>query len=112
MVVEVSAHEERNHWTMFLKSSLPVGAKKIRSIWSFKIKLFPDGSLNKHKAIICAHGGMKRWGENYWETYSPVVNMLSVSFLLTISHIHVLNSKSIYFVLSFPQADIDIDIWM
>ena len=38
--------------------------------------------------------------------------MLSVRLILAISHIHVLNLTSIDFVLAFPQADIDIDIWM
>ena len=111
MLVEVAAHEESDHWRMVPRSSLPVGAKTIRSIWSFKRKYFPYGSLNKHKAGICAHGNMQRWGLKYWETFFPVVNMLSVRLLLAIAHIHGLNSKSIYFVLAFPQADIDIDIW-
>ena len=112
MQTEVEAHESREHWTMVERITLPIGAKTIRAIWSFKRKRFPDGRLNKHKARLCAHGGMQQWGENYWETYSPVVNMLSVRLLLAIAHIHGLDSKSIDFVLAFPQADIDIDIWM
>ena len=112
MVVEVSAHNDRDHCTMVPRSSLPVGAKTIRSIWSFKRKRFPDGLLNKHKARICSHGGMQLWGKNYWGTYSPVVNMLSFRLLLAIAHIHGLNSKSIYFVLAFPQAGIGIYILM
>ncbi len=55
---------------------------------------------------------MQRWGENYWETFSPVVNMISVKLLLVIAKIHGLKSKSIDFVLAFPQADLDVDIWM
>jgi hypothetical protein len=53
---------------------------------------------------------MQQWGENYWETYSPVVNMLSVQLLLTISQLHDLETESIDFVLAFPQADLDVDI--
>ena len=112
MGTEVTAHEDRNHWTMVQRSTMPVGTKTIRAIWSFKRKRFPDGRLNKHKARLCAHGGMQKWGENYWETYSPVVNMLSVRLLLAIAHIHGLDSKAIDFVLAFPQADLDIDVWM
>ena len=112
MVVEVAAHEERDHWTMVPCSYLPLGAKTIQSIWRFKRKRLPDSSPNKHKARICSHGGMQSWGENYLETYSPVVIILSVRLILAIAHIHGLNSKSIDFVLAFPQADIDIDIWM
>jgi hypothetical protein len=55
---------------------------------------------------------MQRWGEKYWETYSPVVNMISVKLRLRIAKIHGLESKSIHFVLAFPQADLDEDIWM
>ena len=79
---------------------------------SFKSRGFTNGPLNKYKARLCAHGGMQQWGDKYWETYSPVVNMLSVRLLLAICHIHGLDSKATNFVLSFPRADLDIDIWM
>jgi hypothetical protein len=55
---------------------------------------------------------MQQWGDNYWETYSPVVNMLSVRLILAIAKIHKLDSKAIDFVLAFPQADLKEDIWM
>ena len=71
-----------------------------------------NGLLLKHKARLCAHGGMQTWGDNYWETYSPVVNMMSVRLLLLIAKIHKLDSKAIDFVLAFPQAELDVDIWM
>ena len=112
MSKEVEDHESRDHWALVLRSTIPKGVKTIQAIWSFKRKRFPDGTLNKHKARLCAHGGMQQWGENYWETYSPVVNMLSVRLILVIAHIHGLDSKSIDFVLAFPQADLDVDIWM
>ena len=51
-------------------------------------------------------------GENYWETYSPVVNIISVKILLVLDKIHGLESKSLDFVLAFPQANLDVDIWM
>ncbi len=31
---------------------------------------------------LCAHGGMQTWGQNYWETYAPVVNWASIQILL------------------------------
>lgn len=68
MEKEIRDHEERGHWTIVERSSIPATAKTIKAIWSFKRKRFPDGRLNKHKARLCAHGGMQKWGENYWET--------------------------------------------
>ena len=112
MEKEVDDHESREHWSIVRRNTLPKDAKPIKAIWSFKRKRRPDGSLLKHKARLCAHGGMQRWGDNYWETYSPVVNMLSVRLLLSLATIFKLDSKAIDFVLAFPQADLDTDIWM
>ena len=38
--------------------------------------------------------------------------MLTVRLLLALCNIHGLHSKSIDFVLAFPQVDLDVDIWM
>jgi hypothetical protein len=75
--------------------------KSIKAIWSFKRKRFPEGCLSKHKARLCAHGGMQRWGKTYCETYLPVVNMISVKLLLVMAKIHGLELKTIDFVLVF-----------
>ena len=55
---------------------------------------------------------MQQWGESYWETYSPVLNMLYVCLILEIAKLHNLDSKAIGFLLAFPQADLEEDIWM
>ena len=47
MTVEIDAHQSRDHWTPILRSSLPPGVKTIMSIWSFKRKRLPDGSILK-----------------------------------------------------------------
>jgi len=112
MQVEVSDHESRGHWSLMKRSEMPEGTKTILAIWSFKRKLYPDGSINKYKARLCAHGGMQTWGENFWETYAPVVNWLSVRILFALSIIHDLDTRSIDFVLAFPQAPLDIDVFM
>jgi hypothetical protein len=79
---------------------------------SFKSEQRPDGPLVKHKARLCAHGRIQQWGTNYWETYSPVVNMVTVHLILLLAHIHKLESKAIDFALAFPQAELDVNIWM
>jgi len=110
---EVNDHETCDHWDIVRwRSTIPAGVKTIQAIWSFKCKRYTDGTLNKHKAHLCSHGGMQQWGVSYWETYSPVVNMLTVQLLLALCNIRRLHSKSIDFVLAFPQVDLDVDIWM
>jgi hypothetical protein len=55
---------------------------------------------------------MQSWGVDYWETFAPVVNWMSVRFVLSIAKIHGLDTKAIDFVLAFPQADLDVDVYM
>ena len=82
------------------------------AIWSFKRKRYPDGTLNKHKSRFCAHGGQHQWGINYWETYAPVVNWVSVRFLLIISELAGLETQALDFVLAFPQAKLYVPVYM
>ncbi len=77
-----------------------------------KRKRLPDGTISKYKARLCAHGGMQSWGVDYWKTFTPVVNWMSIRFLLTVAKIHGLDTKTIDFVLAFPQAELDTDkLW-
>ena len=55
---------------------------------------------------------MQQWGIHYWETYAPVVNWINVRVLLAIAIIYELPNISIDFVLAFPQADLDVDVYM
>ncbi len=109
---KVADHELRNHWTIVHCSTVPRTAKPIQAIWSFKRKQHPDGTLVKHKARLCAHGGMQQWGTNYWETYSPILNIATVCLILLLALVYKLDLKAIDFVLAFPQAKLDVNIWM
>ena len=63
MMKEIVDHESRNHWSIMRREYLPIGAKKILDIWSFKRKRFPDGRIQKYKARIYYHGSIQTWGE-------------------------------------------------
>jgi hypothetical protein len=95
-----------------LCKDLPIGSKTIVAIWSFKQKQFPDGTLNKHNACLCAHGDQKTWGQDYWDTYGPIVTWASIHWLLIVAKIHGFQSKSIDFVLASSQADLDVPVYM
>ena len=112
MIKEIKDHEDRDHWHLFPRAQIPQGHKTILAIWSFKRKRFPDGRVMKHKARLCAHGGMQQWGVDYWETYTPVVNWLCVRALLILSVVHKYHSRSIDFLLAFPQAKLEEDVFV
>ena len=79
---ESNYHSSRSHWEIVKRFEIPPGVKTSQAIWSFKHKSFPVGKQNRHRTHLCAHGGMQQWGVNYWETYAPVVNWISVRFLM------------------------------
>ena len=112
MMKEVEDHESRDHWELVLRKDLPAGSKTILNVWAFKRKRHPDGTIYKHKARLNAHGGMQRWGVDYWETYAPVVNWISVRLMLILTVVHKLETKSIDFVQAFPQAELKRNVYM
>ena len=63
-VKESNDHSSRGHWEIVKRFKIPPEVKNIQAIWSFKRKRFPDGTLNKHKTRLFAHGGMRKWGVN------------------------------------------------
>ena len=78
--------------------------KDILSIWSIKRNRFPYGRLIKHKYILCSHVGIRQWGVDYWETYYPGVNYISVKSLLDIEIIHELTSSWIFWQFGLSSA--------
>ena len=78
MEIELNDHEAHCHWDLMVRTDLSLGLKTIMAIRSFKRKRFPGRTLNKHKARLCAHGGRQTWGQDYWNTYAPVVTWASV----------------------------------
>ena len=111
MIKELDDHTKRGHWMLVERSTIG-NAKTIQAVWSFKRKRRPDGSLLKHKARLCAHGGMQVHGETYWDTYAPVVSWMSVRIMLTFAELNELYTRSIDFTLAYPQADVETTIYM
>ena len=57
-----------------------------------------------------------RWnaavGRQLLGAYAPIVNWISIRFLLVLSETVGLKSKALYFVLAFLQADLDVPVYM
>ena len=65
--------------------TLPVGKKPIGSKWVFKVKLKANGDLECGKARLVAKGFNRKHGNDYEETFSPVVKMNTVKSLIAVA---------------------------
>ena len=53
--------------------------------WVFRIKQHPDGFVARYKARLVARGFHQQLGINFHETFSPVINPITVSIVLSIA---------------------------
>jgi hypothetical protein len=113
MVKEANDHTTRGHWVFWEKRNVPQGHDILSAVWAFKRKRQTDTrAVYKHKARLSIYGGQQTHGVNYWETYSLVVNWFSIRLCLTFSLIFNWYTRQIDFVLTFPQADVECDLFM
>jgi hypothetical protein len=113
MIKEANDYTTRLHWALWEKRNVHAGHKILSAIWAFKSERRIDTrAVYKHKARINVHGGQQTYGVNYWETFSPVVNWFSVRLTLILSLIYQWKTRQIDFVLAFPQADVECELYM
>ena len=68
--------------------------------------------ITKHKARLNLHGGMQELGVNYFATYAPVVTWFAIRLVLVLSIINNWHMRQIDFVMAYPQAPIECDMFM
>jgi hypothetical protein len=95
------------------RSQLPKNAEVLPAVWAFKRKRrIATQEVYKWKARLNLHGGRQTKDVNYWETYSPVVGWATIRLFLILMLINGWTSRQVDFVLAFPQADIECEMYM
>ena len=113
IVQEVNAHIDRNHWELIPRSQVPKGNDILPAVWSMKRKRdIKTRQVYKWKARLNVHGGKQKFGINYFETYSPVVNWFSIRLMLVLSILNKWHTRQVDFIQAYPQADIEYDLYM
>ena len=113
MIKEVTAHTDNEHWIIVAKSSVPKGETILPAVWAMRRKRrITTGEVYKWKARLNVHGGKQVHGVNYWETYAPVIGWTTIRLYLVLALLNKRATRQIDFVLAYPQADIECDLYM
>jgi hypothetical protein len=56
----------------------------INSTWAFKCKRYPNGLIKKFKARFCACGDQQLEGIDFFETYAPVVQSITIHLMFVL----------------------------
>jgi len=102
---ELTALEGLDPWEEVPRSEA-AGKAILDSLWTFKRKRYPDGSVRKLKARWCVRGDQQIEGIDFFDTYAPVVAWTTVHLLLTLSVSLGLATKQVDYTLAFCQADL------
>ena len=104
---EMEALNECQTWEVVPR---PRDKNVVGSKWVYKIKYKPDGSIDRYKARLVARGFTQQHGEDYDETFSPVVKMSTIRVILSLAvtfgwSLHQLDVKNA-FLHGFLKEDV------
>ena len=79
------------------------------STWAFCCKHFSNDDIRKLKARFCARGDRQVEAVDFFDTFAPVVNWMTVRLLQILSIILNLHTKQVDYTAAFVHAPIDQD---
>lgn len=82
MKIEYDALVKNGTWSL---TTLPPHRQAIGCKWVFRVKQNPDGTLNKYKARLVAKWFHQVQGNDFGETFSPVVKPATIRIILTLA---------------------------
>ncbi len=109
----MNGHVTNKNWALIKRSEVPEDADVVPSVWSMRRKRdITTNKIKKYKACLNLHGGKQVYRMNYYETYAPVVTWFAIRLLIVIGIIFGWALRQVDFVMAYPQAPIECDMYM
>ena len=87
VVKKVNGHIDNAHWKLVpiepVHEDTDILPSIFLSVWSMQRKrILVTNEITKYKSLLNVHGGKQTFGENYFDTYSPVVTWFAIRLLI------------------------------
>jgi len=113
MEKEVSDQIKNGNFTIMHKDHVPKDKTILPAVWQMKRKRdIRSREIKKYKARLNIDGSKMRKGVHYDQTYAPVASWNSIRVLLAMVAAKGWHTKQIDYVLAFPQAPVEKEIYM
>ena len=104
---------ENGNFSVIHRTEVPEGATVLPAVWQMKRKRdILTRKIKKYKARLNIDGSRMRHGVHYDQTYAPVASWNSIRTQLIMSAMHDWHTRQIDYVLAFPQAPVEREIYM
>jgi hypothetical protein len=110
---EVSDQMLNGNFSVVKRGSVPKDKTILPTVWQMKRKRdIKTREVKKYKARLNIDGSRMKEGIHYDQTYAPVASWNSIRLLLTLAATHNWKTTQIDYVLAFPQAPCEREIYM
>ena len=110
---EMNANLNSKNLELVHKSTIPQDATVLPSVWQLRRKRhLSTGKIKKYKVRINVDGSKQIKSKHYDLTYAPVASWSIIRLIITIAAVKKWPSKQLDYVLAFPQAPIERDLYM
>ena len=113
MQKEVEDQVANGNFSIVHKSEVPKGGTVLPAVWQMKRKRdIRTRTIKKWKARLNIDGSRMQKDVHYEHTYSPVASWNSIRMLLIMTAVHGWHTKQLDYVLAFPQAPVEKELYM
>ena len=106
---EISALKENKTWVLVDR---PEKRKIINNRWVFRVKVKPNGEVDRYRARLVVKGCAQVAGLDYNETFSPVTRFESVRTLMSIAAVEDFDIYQMDVKCAFLYGSLDEEIYM
>jgi len=103
---EISTLEGAHTWESVPR---PPGKNIVGSKWVFRIKRNAEGKVQKYKARLVARGFTQVFGQDYYDTFSPVARLASFRAVLALAARHDWEIDVFDFIGAYLNGELDED---